>query len=50
MNWKPEFCGIFSHGKHGTLLFRLRVLHMLPVEISMVLFSIFLLKHFSLYL
>lgn len=46
MNWKPEVCGIFSHGKYGTLLFCFRVLQMLPVEISMVLFSNFLLKHF----
>lgn len=46
MNWKPEFCGICSHGKRGTLLSRLRVLHVLPVAISMVLFSNFLLNHF----
>lgn len=46
MNWKPEVCGIFSHGKYGTLPFCLRVLRMLPVEFSMVLFSNFLLKHF----
>lgn len=46
MNWKPEVCGIFLHRKHGSLLFCLRVLQMLPVEISMVLFSSFLLKHF----
>lgn len=46
MNWKPEICGIFLHRKPGSLLFCLRVLQMLPVENSMVLFSSFLLKHF----
>lgn len=46
MNWKPEFCGVCSHGKHGTLLSHLRVLHVLPVAISMVLFSNFLLNLF----